>query len=321
MLDATAELIEKRLRPRELGRLGAREPQELALPRRAGRAADGTLDEVRAGFADLGGKLHRGGGPYRAHVDDELAREVGREDALWPVIDGRNGRSIGQDRQDHVRGLGDLPRRAGKCGTGFDQRFRLGRRPVPHHNGVSCFEQPRHDRGRHPPRARNSYAHADHSCRFERRWDIRGGNPCWPGERPGERASSELDDQLELAVAVRASIALWCRRLRFAWCRARPLWTRFGSRQHFLDPLPETAVRRCRFGRSGRRARRGRLGDRFGHEERKGAKGCQHDEDGASHESPGSCVDLRMLCRIGTRTPSNFAEAHENRRSDSCLLS
>ena len=56
MLEAPAELIEDRLAARRIGRLGAHQADQLALPRRTGGAADRAFDERRAFRAHLFGE-------------------------------------------------------------------------------------------------------------------------------------------------------------------------------------------------------------------------------------------------------------------------
>ena len=46
MLEPAAKLLEDRLGARRVRRLGAHQPDQLALPRRTGRAADRALDQA-----------------------------------------------------------------------------------------------------------------------------------------------------------------------------------------------------------------------------------------------------------------------------------
>src|SRR4029079_18450238 len=87
MLEPTAELSEDRLRQRGIALLRAHEAEQLALSRRAGRAADRTLDEAATAGAHHFGKRDLHVRPNCAHLDEKPVVHVASKQAVLAVVD------------------------------------------------------------------------------------------------------------------------------------------------------------------------------------------------------------------------------------------
>ena len=123
MLDLAAKLVEDRLGARRVGGLGAHQPEQLALPRRRGRAADRTLDERGALAAHLRRQCGFHARRHGAHLDEQLACHVARQQARRSVIHRVDRRAVGQDGDDRFAGGGNRRRAGDDPGAGFCERL------------------------------------------------------------------------------------------------------------------------------------------------------------------------------------------------------
>jgi hypothetical protein len=160
VLDTPAQLIEERPGASGVGGLGAHESDELALTCRAGAAADRAFDKRRT----LGAHAFRKRGldlrAYRAHLDEQLARNVAGEQAGRAVIDGIDRGLIGEDGDDRLRHTRERPRARNGGGAGRDQRCGLLRRAIPHRDPIAGLDQPQRDRCAHLSEPGHSHMHA-----------------------------------------------------------------------------------------------------------------------------------------------------------------
>ena len=145
MFNAPAELFQHRLHPGQIGSIAADKGQQLTVPRRAGGAADGTVDQ-RCPFGTY--TFSKGALGFRAngaHFDKQLALDLPREQAVGTVKRGGNGLGVGQDRQNDVSSRCQLGGGIDDFGAMNGQGFGLGRGAVPDRDLVAVFEQPFRD--------------------------------------------------------------------------------------------------------------------------------------------------------------------------------
>ena len=96
MFEPAAQLLENGPCPRDVGGVTADKSDELALPRRSGRAADRTLDEGGAPAANRFGQRHFGCRQYRTHVDEQLSGGIAAEQSRRSLVDRAECCSVGQ---------------------------------------------------------------------------------------------------------------------------------------------------------------------------------------------------------------------------------
>ncbi len=157
VLDATAQLLEDGPHSRDVRFLAPDESKQLALRRRPDGAAHRAIDEGAAAGADLAGQRAFRGRAHGAHLDEELARDVAREQAVVTKVYGRKGGGVGQEGHRNVRRCRHFPRRRHYLRARGRECARLVHGAVPHCNFVPEPQQARGDGRAHPAGA----GHAD----------------------------------------------------------------------------------------------------------------------------------------------------------------
>src|SRR5471032_1026354 len=82
MLDAAAQLLKYRLRPTQRCRVRSDQAEEFPLLRRPHGAADRALDQLRLLMQHPPGQRARGLGAHGAHLDEQLALDLAREQPM-----------------------------------------------------------------------------------------------------------------------------------------------------------------------------------------------------------------------------------------------
>ena len=164
MLDAPAKLFEDRPGARGVGVVRAQQPDQLALPRRAGRTADRAFDKRGALAAHRGGERDLGRRHHRAHFDEQFAGDVAAEQAGWPVVNRIDGGGVGEDSDDGFRPLRQFSR-ASPRPLRRSTALALSGVAIPNRDLVADFDQPSRDGRAHFADAGNSDAHAALSLR------------------------------------------------------------------------------------------------------------------------------------------------------------
>ena len=166
MFDLAAKLIEDRLGAFGVGRLRTHQSQQLALARRRGRTADRTFHQRCTFGADLRREINLHLRRHRAHLDEQLALHVARQQPGRPVIDGVDRRAVGEDGDDRVALGGKIGRRGRDLGPGFSQRLGLFRRTIPDGDVVADFHEPRRQVAAHGAETGNSDFHSSSPSAF-----------------------------------------------------------------------------------------------------------------------------------------------------------
>ena len=162
-VDAAAELVEHRLGAVEIPSRATSESEQLSIQGRADGATDRTFQQRRLPRAYLVGQRPLGFRLHRAHFDEELAGNVGRQQAEGTTVNGVDGRSIGQNRYRQVGVVGEFPRRRRDGSAVAGKRSHLLGIAIPHDNVVSDVDQSFGDGAAHAPKSRNSDHHDDFS--------------------------------------------------------------------------------------------------------------------------------------------------------------
>src|SRR6202050_124132 len=122
MLDLAAKTFEDRPRARRVGRLGAHQPEQLALARRRRRAADWAFHKYGSLAPDLRRQRRLDGRRYGAHLDEQLTLHVTGEKPRRSAIDRVDRSTVGQDGDDGFARGGDGAWARHKIGAGIGER-------------------------------------------------------------------------------------------------------------------------------------------------------------------------------------------------------
>ena len=99
-------------------------------------------------------------GRHRAHLDEQLALDVARQQAVRAGVDLVDRLAVGEDGDDRFAGGGDRGRRADHLGAGLAQGLGLVRRAIPHRDLMADLDQTRGDGGAHGAETGYSDFHA-----------------------------------------------------------------------------------------------------------------------------------------------------------------
>jgi len=137
VLDAAAHLIEHRFRARDIGRFAADEAEKLAVLRRADRPAHRTFDQRRALAPHLLGQRPFDLRPHRAHLDEQLALNLARQQSARAMVGLLDRLRVAQDGDDQFRLSREFRRGCHHLHAGRCQRARLVGAAVPHRDLVT----------------------------------------------------------------------------------------------------------------------------------------------------------------------------------------
>jgi hypothetical protein len=160
MVHPAAELIQDWPGAVEVVLLASRQTKKLALQRRPDRPSDRAFKQACAPRPDLLGEGDLGLGPNGAHLDEELAPDIARQEPVRTVVDALDCGRIREDGEHDLDVLREFGRRAGPPRAGPHQWLDLLGGAVPDGYVVPDFDQALCDCGSHPAEPGHADIHA-----------------------------------------------------------------------------------------------------------------------------------------------------------------